>query len=368
MNDIKCPNCGKTIQISEALQHEFGDKIRNEEQLKAKEEIAKARLIAQNELEKKLREEFASKNKSSLLEVEEAKKKQKELEEKLFNSVKEAKENEEKIKETAVKEVSEKSRLEKLEFEKKISDMQKALEEAQRKGKQGSQQLQGEVLELDLEQRLKTTFPNDEFLPVPKGVEGGDIWQKIIFKDRIVGSILWETKRTKAWSNSWLVKLKDDAAKISASEAIIVSVVMPEGMTNFDRKDGIWITTYEHAIGICRYIRFLVTSMSSVKSSASQTEEEWGKIRDYMLSDSFKHRMQAHFDGIQALRTGFDAEKRATMLRWKKQEAQIEKLDINTINFYGELKAIVSDLPEIKGVDSTILEEDTDEAEQKSLI
>ena len=367
MNDIKCPNCGKVIQISEAIQHEFGDKIRSEEKLKANQEIAKVKLQVQNELEKKLREEFANKNKSSLLEIEVARKKQKMLEEKLLNSVKEAKENEEKIKETAVKEVSEKSRLEKLEFEKKISDMQKALEEAQRKGKQGSQQLQGEVLELDLEQRLRTTFPNDEFLPVPKGVEGGDIWQKIKFKDRVVGSILWETKRTKAWSNSWITKLKDDSAKISASEAIIVSQVMPEGMSNFDRKDGIWITTYEHAVGICRYLRFLITSMSSVKSSASQTEEEWGRIRDYMLSDSFKHRMQAHFDGIQALRTGFDAEKRATMLRWKKQEAQIDKLDVNTINFYGELKAIVSELPEIQGVDSGLLEDGQDN-EQESLI
>lgn len=357
MNDIKCPNCGKIIQISEALQHEFGDKIRNEEKIKAKEEIAKAKLQVQNELEKQLREEFTNKNKSFQIEIIEARKKQKELEETLLKSTREAKANEEKIKQEAVREVSQKSRLEKLEFEKKISDMQKALEEAQRKGKQGSQQLQGEVLELDLEQRLKATFPNDEFLPVPKGVEGGDIWQKIRYKDKTVGSIIWETKRTKAWSNSWITKLKDDSAKISASEAIIVTQTMPDGMTNFDRKDGIWITTYEHAIGICRYIRFLITSMSSVKSSASQTDEEWGRIRDYMLSDSFKHRMQAHFDGIQALRTGFDSEKRATMLRWKKQEAQIEKLDINTINFYGELKSIVSDLPEIKGVDTVTLDE-----------
>ena len=85
-----------------------------------------------------------------------------------------------------------------------------------------------------------------------------------------------------------------------------------------------------------------------------------------MLSDSFKHRMQAHFDGIQALREGFDAEKRSTLLRWKKEEAQIEKLDSNTINFYGELKAIVSELPEIQGVDTALIEETNDE--QESLI
>jgi hypothetical protein len=360
MNDIICPNCGKQIEITQALKHEFEEKVRNEEKAKAKEEIEKAKISAIAEAEKRFKEEAGK-------ELLKANKDKEDLEKKLEDSMKNQEKNAEKIRLETVREVSEKSRLEKLEFEKKINDMQKALEDAQRKGKQGSQQLQGEVLELDLEQRLKAAFPNDEFLPVPKGVEGGDIWQKIKYKDRVVGSILWETKRTKAWSNSWITKLKDDSAKISASEAIIVSQVMPEGMTNFDRKDSVWITTYEHAIGICRYVRFLITSMSSIKSSASQTEEEWGRIRDYMLSDSFKHRMQAHFDGIQALRTGFDAEKRATLLRWKRQEAQIEKLDVNTINFYGELKAIVSDLPEIKGVDSAALDSGADD-EKDSLL
>lgn len=339
MNTITCPHCKKQVEISEAIVHELQARVREEERKSLKAEFEKNKAQEQLEREKKLREEFEQANKN----------REKELE-KLLRQTKELKENEAKIKEEAVKQVSETARLEKLEFQKKISDMQKALEEAQRKGKQGSQQLQGEVLELDLEQKLIATFPNDEFVPVPKGVEGGDIWQKIKYKDRVVGSILWETKRTKAWSNSWVVKLKDDAAKISASESIIVSEVLPENMKNFDRKDGVWITTYEHAIGICRYVRFLITSVYSIKLSSNQTEAEWAKVRDYMLSDSFKHRMQAHFDGIQALREGFDAEKRATLLRWKKQESQIEKLDTNTVNFYGELKEIVSELPEIGGV------------------
>jgi hypothetical protein len=360
MDQIICPHCGKNVQIDTAIRHQLEKTILKEEKEKAEEELEKAKLRIARETEERL-------NAKSQKELEIAEKLRIDLEKKLEESKKDLKIKEERIREDAVKEVSEKGRLEKLEFEKKISDMQKALEDAQRKGKQGSQQLQGEVLELDLEQKLKATFPNDEFLPVPKGVEGGDIWQKIKYKDGVVGSILWETKRTKAWSNSWISKLKDDSAKISASEAIIVSQVLPENMVNFDRKDGIWICTYEHAIGICRYVRFLITSLSSVKSSASQTEEEWAKIRDYMLSDSFKHRMQAHFDGIQALREGFDAEKRSTMLRWKKQEAQIEKLDSNTINFYGELKAIVSELPEIQGVDSNLLEDDK-ETEQESLL
>ena len=169
------------------------------------------------------------------------------------------------------------------------------------------------------------------------------------------GWIIWETKRTKAWSKAWLTKLKEDAGKISATEAIIVTQALPNDVSSFDRKEGVWITTYEHALNICRYVRFLITSVASVKSSASHSEEEWGLIRDYMMSDSFKHRMQAHFDGIKALRDTLEAEKRATTLKWKKQEVQINKLDMNTTNFYGELKAIVTNLPELEEIEGNLI-------------
>lgn len=361
MDSIKCPHCGKKVEISEAIVHELQEQVRNEEKKKLKVQFEEEKAQEQASYEKKLREEFELENKQRSKELEEAKKKEIELSERLTKEKEEREKSEEKIKEETLKEASEKSRLDKLEYEKKISDMQKALEDAQRKGKQGSQQLQGEVLELDLEEKLRDLFPTDEFVPVPKGVEGGDIWQKVKFQGKTVGSILWETKRTKAWSNSWTTKLKYDAGKISASESIIVSITLPNGTANFDRKDGVWITTYEHAISICRYVRFLITTVASVKSSAGQTEEEWGQIRDYMMSDSFKHRMQAHFDGIKALRDSLDAEKRATILRWKKSESQIEKLDTNTTNFYGELKAIVKNLPEVDEVDSPLLEDGNEE-------
>lgn len=375
MNKIVCPNCKNEIEISEAISHkirdeerekarsEYNNKLEKQKQeteqntdLRIKNEVEKARLEAQKK--------FEDKNKKTLLQIEEAEKAQRILQEKIQTSEKDQKEREEKIKQEAVRETFEKSRLDKLEYEKKINDMQKALEVAQRKGKQGSQQLQGEVMELDLEEKLKATFPNDEFFPIPKGIEGGDIWQKVKYKDRIVGAILWEAKRTKKWEKLWIAKLKDDSAKINVSEAIIVSDVLPNGITNFDRKDGIWLTTYEHAIGICRYIRFLITNIASIKSSVSQSEEEWGKIRDYMMSDTFRHRMQGHFDSIKILRDDLDGEKRSTMIRWKRRENQIEKLDSNTINFYGELKSIVPNLPGIKGIEI----EETLEKTQQNLL
>ena len=365
MNTMVCPKCKKEFEISEAISRKITEDILAKNNLMHKEELEKqkknaeekAELKIKQELEKikqQVQKEMVDKNKTAKAELIEAQRKQKLLEEKLFLSEKDSKRKEEKIREETLKEAQDKSRLDKLEYEKKIADMQKALEVAQLKGKQSSQQLQGEVLELDLEEKLKMTFPGDEFLPIPKGVEGGDIWQKVLLKGKHMGSIIWETKRTKAWSNGWITKLKTDAGKISATEAILISEVLPPNIKNFDRKDGVWITTYEHALSICRFVRFLISSVTLVKSSVSQTEEEWEKVRDYMMSDSFKHKMQSHFDGIKSLRDTLDSEKRATMLRWKRQESIIDKMDSNTTNFYGELKSIVSQLPQISGVDTSL--------------
>lgn len=339
MSSIICPNCGK--EISEAFKLQLEKEIIKKEEEKHKIEIEKLeeRISKNSENEKKeLKQEIDQlKSKDKLREVQVAKK---------------IAEEQEKLKET----ISKDFRLKELELEKKLSDTKKALDDAQRKANQGSQQLQGEVLELDLEEKLKTAFPNDEFLPIPKGTEGADIWQKVTLRGKNMGTILWETKRTKAWSNAWISKLKTDAGKLSASETILISEVLPPDVKNFDRKDGVWITSYEHAISICRFVRFLISSVTSVKSSVSQTDEEWEKVRNYMMSDAFKHKMQSHFDGIKSLKDSLDTEKRTTLLRWKKQESIIDKMDSNNINFYGELRAIVSDLPQIQGVDVPLLD------------
>lgn len=351
------------MDIDKVVLHKLREQVNKEqsEKLKAELEEAKAKFEEekakeQAEKEKALREEFEAQSK-------EAKKEKEELLEKLEKEEKEREKFEEKAKEEATKE----ARLEKLELEKKLKDTQLALEDAQRKAKQGSQQLQGEALELDLEEKLKSAFPGDLFLPIPKGVEGADIWQKVRFNGKEMGSIIWETKRTKAWANSWTTKLKEDAARVSATEAILATQVLPNGASGFDRKDGVWVTTYENALNICRFVRFFVTSISNAKSSASHSDEEWGQIRDYIMSDNFKHRMQAHFDAVNSLRDSLEAEKRAATLRWKKQEGQINKLDMNTVNFYGELKSIVSNLPELEEIETPLIRESIDENSNETL-
>lgn len=349
MDLITCPHCKKSFQATEAIIHQLEEKVRLADDKKHKEELAKTKAQAEAETEKKLKEE-------SKKELEKSEKEKRLLEEKLAKEESQRKEFERKIKQDAIKTAQEEQRLKLKEKDLQLEEIRKVNEELKRKLEQGSQQRQGEVLELDLEERLHVQFPNDEFLPIPKGIEGGDIWQKITYQGKVVGSILWETKRTKDWHKIWTSKLKEDSARINASEAILISQVLPNGSNSFDRKDGIWIAKYEHAISLGRFVRFLLTSVAMAKSSTSHTEEEWGKIRDYMMSDAFRHRMLSHFEVIKNLKETLDTEKRSTMLRWKKQESTINKLDSNTTNFYGELKAIVPQLPQIEGVDSPLLE------------
>lgn len=346
MDSIPCPSCGKQIQITEALRHQLEEKIKIAQKAQHQEELEKVKAQTAAAIEKKLKIE-------SQKELEKSEKEKGLLEKKLAKEQEERIQFEKKIKEDASKSAAEEQRLKLKEKDLQLEEIRKVNEDLKRKLEQGSQQRQGEALELDLEEKLQVQFPTDQFLPIPKGVEGGDIWQKVMYQGKEVGSILWETKRTKAWSNSWTTKLKEDSAKINASEAILISQVLPEDSNSFDRKNGVWIGKYEHSISLGRFVRFLLTNVAMVKSSSSHTEEEWGKIRDYMMSDAFKHRMQSHFEGIKNLKDTLEAEKRATLLRWKKQESLISKMDSNTVNFYGELKNIVSQLPQIEGVDNS---------------
>ncbi len=359
MDDILCPNCGKPVKIDQALRHQLEEKIAKEQKAKHKLEIEKARqealAAAQKEAKKEAQKELAINQEKT-----------KELEKKLAEIAEKNKQQEEKIKAEALKKAEEEFELKLKQKEIQLEQVRKANIDLNRKLEQGSQQLQGEALELNLEGKLRQSFPSDEFLPVPKGVEGGDIWQKVKFQGNEVGTILWEFKRTKAWSNGWLTKLKDDSAKISASESILVSQVLPTESKSFDRKEGVWLTEYAYAISICRYIRFLLTTIHSVKSKVSHTDEDWGRIRDYMMSDSFKHRMGTHFDGVKILRDDLNKEQRLTQIRWKRQEVLIDKIDSNLINFYGELKALVPSLPELDEIEA--LPESTDENSSSSLL
>lgn len=366
MDSFICPHCKKTVEISDALKHQIKEQVLEGQ----KEERENWEKEIQIRLEKKIKEEFEFEKKNAVNELLEAKERNKQLQEQLLELNKtmrdlrdqnerkelenEKKLNEqiEKIKEEATKTASEKARLKELELEKKLTDTQKALEDAQRKSQQGSQQLQGEVMELDLEQKLKSTFVFDEFCPIPKGIEGADIWQKVKNKHgQIAGSIVWEIKRTKAFSQGWLAKLREDARKINASICILVTEVMPDGVKHFERQSGVWICSQEYAVLLANVLRDSLLQVAIAKSAASHKDDKLQEIYDYIVSEAFRHKMEAHFESVQSLKDDLDIEKRSTERMWKKREIQIQRLDKSMSQMFGELQGIAGPaLPSIKNL------------------
>lgn len=380
MQSILCPHCGKTLELSEALRHEIEEKIQLETAAKHKIEIDLAKKTAFIEAEKKIKllSELELKNaEAEKVELREKTEKQEKEMLTLFKQVRElkqsAKEQElelekrltlelEKRQVDLEKTLTEKARLKELEYEKKISDMQKSLEEAQRKATQGSQQLQGEVLELDFEARLREAFPFDELLPVPKGITGADIWHRVRNKHgQIAGSILWEFKRTKAWSAPWLAKLREDTRAVNADMSLLVSNVLPEGCEHYDMISGVWVTSYDHALRVANMLRICLLQIAIAKSGASHKDEKLQEIYQYITSQAFRHKFEAHFESVKTLQEDLEIERRSMERMWKKREVQIQRLDRSATQMFGEIQGIVGNLlPSIAALSnepSSVIEE-----------
>lgn len=255
-----------------------------------------------------------------------------------------------KAREATRKAVIEERQLKEAEKDKQISDMLRQIEELKRKAEQGSQQLQGEVQELDLEESLRRAFPLDDISEVSKGTAGADV--KHLVRDRTIGDcgcILWESKRTKEWYNDWLPKLRDDQRTAKAQIAILVSDRLPSSVQSFGLVDGIWVTNRTYAIGLAVALR---SGMVQVAAQRRAQEGQHGKMEflyDYLSGDQFKHRIEGIIEPFKAMRTQIDREKAQMKARWAEREMQIERALESTCGLYGDLKGIIGQsLPTIE--------------------
>lgn len=371
MNTITCPKCGKPVEISEAFSHQFRDQILQEVNQKHKIELEKVLLEAQEKAKLQAKEELDFKLKNYQNEADEAKERNKLLQEQLLELSKNIRDLKEKDSEREIemqkqmlkerermeteigRAEQEKARFEKLELQKQLDDTKKALEEAQRKAAQSSQQLQGEVLELDLEQQLRDNWPSDEVLPVPKGVEGADIWQKVRNRHgQTAGAIVWEAKRTKAWNNAWLPKLREDVRTMNANCAIIISDVLPQGIETFGLVDGVWVTCYRYAIPLAQVLRDGILRVAIAKATTAHKDEKLEALYSYLTDPGFRHRFEAQVEAIIELKTDLDTEQRTMTRLWKKKEIQINRMTKNIASLYGELQGILGNaLPGIRGLE-----------------
>lgn len=240
-----------------------------------------------------------------------------------------------------------------------ISSMQKQMEELVKKAEQGSQQLQGEVQELELENLLRAKFPFDSIEPVAKGEFGGDALQRVVNPStgQINGSILWESKRTKSWQDAWLPKLRDDQRAAKADIAIIVTQVLPKGVQAFDVIDGVWVTNPIAAIPVATALRhtLLQVSLARQVSEGQQTKTEM--VYEYLTSPRFKQRVEAIVEAFSSMKEDLDKERKAITKQWAKRAQQIERVTESTVGMWGDLQGMVGkSLQEIDGLELEALE------------
>jgi len=399
---IKCPKCGELISIDSVLSHQIEERIKKEievvQKVKEKEldkkseelkkqaaEIAASKkeidsLVAgkvagqlaeekiklfkeakveaekeQNAKTELLEEQLKSKDEKLALatknEVELRKEKIKLDEEKRTFELEKMRQLEEAKKliiEDATKQAAEEQQYVIAQLKKQLTDATKAKDELARKLEQGSQQTQGEVLELELEAILKTEFPQDEIVPVPKGVTGADIIQKVIDRSgRECGLIVWESKKTKAWSEGWIQKLKDDQRAIKADLAVIVSVTLPEDVKGFAFRTGVWVCDIKMATALATALRMSLESLTREKALSVGKNEKMEFLYTYLTGIEFRQRVEAIIEALSSMEDGVKKERLAYEKIWSEREQQLKKVMKNTIGMYGDMSGLVA-LPEIK--------------------
>ncbi len=392
---IKCPNCGTSIDVQDILTHQLEDEINQKYQA----EIAEEKKKYESEQEKLNLEkaEFAKRKKQENELFQERlenqlKEDKKELESKLKLKLKdeqseqfaalqnELNEKSEQIKElnrtkaeieklkrekSELKEIAEAESQKKLneilaaekekikkseedknelrfkEMEKQLEDQKKLTEEMKRKQEQGSMQLQGEVQELAIEEWLAAQFPLDTIEEIKKGARGGDCIQIVNTRtEQNCGKIYYESKRTKDFQPSWIEKFKNDIREKGANIGVLVTEVMPSDMDRMGLKDGIWICNYDEFKGLCKVLRESIIKVNLALSTQDNKGDKMDMLYDYLTSTQFRMQIEAIVEGFTAMKTALDSEKRAMQRIWKEREKQIDKVTNNTIDMHASIKGI----------------------------
>jgi len=245
------------------------------------------------------------------------------------------------VRDKARREAEEGLKLKVAEKEETICSMQRQIEDLKRRAEQGSQQLQGEVQELELESQLKAKFPRDTILPVPKGQFGGDILQQIFNSlGNLCGTLLWESKRTKNWSDGWLAKLRDDQRAAKADLAVIVSAAVPKGLDGFDFVEGIWIVEPRCAVSVAIALRQSIVELAGVRQTREGLQTKMGMVYEYLTGSRFRQRVEAIVERFSEMQEDLDRERRTMMRIWAKREEQIRGVIDSTAGMYGDLQGI----------------------------
>jgi hypothetical protein len=294
-------------------------------------------------------------------------KKQRELDDKLREMdlavQRQVNEGLEAVRATAKQEAEDALSLKVKERDTQIASMQQKIEELKKKAEQGSQQLQGEAQELMLEDMLRARFPFDQIEPVGKGEFGGDVLQRVVNPaGQVCGSILWETKRTRTWSDGWLSKLKGDLRAAKADLALIVSHALPKDIETFGQMEGVWITGPKCAMPVAMSLRESLVLMNGVRAAGEGQQTKSALMYDYLTGPRFRHRIEAVVEKFSEMQDDLASERKATMKRWAKREQQLHTVLDSTAGLYGDLQGIAGrSMLEIEALEAPLLEGPDDE-------
>ncbi|MCA6441646.1 MAG: DUF2130 domain-containing protein [Chitinophagaceae bacterium] len=374
---ITCPNCNHQFEPGETIREEIEKELRGKmvDWQKKKEAETQAlieveRKKIQEETQQSIRKSLAAdyENQLKILQAEKEEKEEKlkearkkELEFLQKEQALKTKEEEleltlnrkllderAKLKEQVVKEEAERNKLKEQESQLKIKELEKQkedqarlIEEMKRKSEQGSMQLQGEVQELLLEEILKQTFPFDKIEEVGKGVRGADCIQIVRNGTGTeVGKIIYESKRTKDFSQDWIEKLKADMRSLGADVAIIVTQAFPKDMDRFGEKDGVYICSFSEVRSVALLLRNAVLKIADAKKSQENKGDKMVMLYDYLTGTEFGEQWKAIREGFLSMKLSIQKERDAMEKLWKAREKQLEKVLLNAAHIQGSVEGI----------------------------
>ena len=262
--------------------------------------------------------------------------------------------------ERAKREAEESLKLNIAEKDQTIFSMQSKIEDLMKKADQGSQQLQGEVQELELEENLRREFSLDVIEPVPKGEFGGDVVQRVVsVSGQPCGMILWESKRTKNWSDGWLPKLREDQRAAKADIAVIVSQSLPKGLDTFQTIDGVCVTHPRLVLPVATLLRQSLIEVAQSRQAIQGQQAKTEMVYDYLTSSRFRQRIEAIVEAFSTMQTDLEREKKVITKQWAKRDEQINRVMKSTVGMYGDLQGIAGkSLQEIESLEMQLLEVD----------
>jgi hypothetical protein len=353
-------------KTKDTLDEQIAQKVQQERARIAVEEAKKAKLALGGDLEQKIKEiselqEILKQRDAKLAEAQNAQaevtRKQRELDdakrELELTVAKRVQAELDTACEKAKKDAEEELKLKVMEKDQTITAMQKQIEDLKRRAEQGSQQLQGEVQELELEALLSAKFPRDSIQPVPKGEFGGDVLQRVMGPlGQSCGAILWESKRTKNWSDGWLPKLREDQRAAKAEIAVIISQALPKEVETFGFVDGVWVAHPKVALPVAMSLRQTLIEVAGARQASEGQQTKMEMVYQYLTGPRFRQRVEAIIEAFSSMKKDLDAEKKVITRQWAKREEQIDRVMQATVGMYGDFQGIAGrTLQEIEGLE-----------------